>query len=38
MGGIGLTVLGRSDDEWETGAMPEMQPPVAPEAPAAVSA
>jgi uncharacterized protein DUF4386 len=38
MGGIGLTVLGRSDEEWETGAMPEMQPPVAPEAPAAVSA
>jgi hypothetical protein len=38
MGGIGLTVLGRSDDEWETGAMPAMEQPATPEAPAAAPA
>jgi hypothetical protein len=38
MGGIGVTVLNRSDDEWETGAMPAAEPPVAPEAPAAAPA
>ena len=37
MGGIGMTVLGRSDEEWETGVMPSA-PPVAPEAPAAAPA
>jgi hypothetical protein len=26
MGGIGLTVLGRSDEEWESGAMPASEP------------
>jgi Domain of unknown function (DUF4386) len=38
MGGIGLTVLGRSDEEWETGSMPAAQPPVTPEAPVAAPA
>jgi hypothetical protein len=38
MGGIGLTVLGRSDEEWEAGVMPAGEPPVAPEAPAPASA
>jgi hypothetical protein len=38
MGGIGLTVLGRSDEEWETGAMPAMEPTATPEAPAAAPA
>lgn len=37
MGGIGLTVLGRSDGEWETGAMPAIESPL-PEAPAPASA
>lgn len=37
MGGIGLTVLGRSDEQWETGAMPSVEPP-ATEAPAAAPA
>ena len=37
MGGIGLTVLGRSDEEWETGTMPAAAP-LAPEAPAAAPA
>jgi hypothetical protein len=39
MGGVGVTVLKRSDDEWESGAMPAMEtPPAAPEAPAAAPA
>jgi hypothetical protein len=38
MGGIGVTVLGRSDEEWEAGAMPAAEPPVSPEAPAAAPA
>jgi hypothetical protein len=38
MGGIGVTVLGRSDEEWETGSMPAAEPPVSPEAPAAATA
>jgi len=38
MGGIGLTVLGRTDEEWETGSMPVAEPPVSPEAPAAAPA
>jgi hypothetical protein len=38
MGGIGLTVLGRSDEEWETGSMPAMEPPATPEASAAAPA
>jgi hypothetical protein len=38
MGGIGVTVLGRSDEEWETGAMPSGGEPLAPEAPAAAPA
>lgn len=37
MGGIGLTVLGRTDEQWETGAMPSVEPP-ATEAPAAAPA
>lgn len=37
MGGIGLTVLGRSDDEWEAGVMPAAEG-VGPEAPAAAAA
>jgi hypothetical protein len=38
MGGIGLTVLGRNDEEWETGTMTAAQSSVAPEAPAAAPA
>jgi hypothetical protein len=38
MGGIGLTVLSRSDEEWETGAMPAVESPATPEAPAAATA
>jgi FtsH-binding integral membrane protein len=38
MGGIGLTVLGRSDEEWESGAMPVAEAPARPEAPATASA
>ena len=37
-GGIGVTVLGRSDEEWETGVMPAREPSASPEAPAAASA
>jgi hypothetical protein len=37
LGGIGLTVLGRSDEEWETGVMPSGGSAAA-EAPAAASA
>jgi hypothetical protein len=37
LGGIGLTVLGRSDEEWESGAMPAAVPAAA-EAPAPASA
>ena len=32
MGGLGLTVLGRSDEEWETGVMPAVQPTATPAA------
>jgi hypothetical protein len=38
MGGIGLTVLGRRDEDWARGAMPAAEPPVSPEAPAAATA
>jgi hypothetical protein len=37
MGGIGLTVLGRSDEEWEAGAMPVTEPAMQ-DAPAPASA
>jgi hypothetical protein len=37
MGGIGLTVLGRSDEEWETGVMPAHEPATS-EAPATAPA